>query len=83
MIGQRISGWLELSFWQLVVRSLTLARVFTREAVVRTQQARQSKLVKSVPPIRVAPTFSFQLATAVAGWGLGLALGYLIARGLF
>jgi hypothetical protein len=77
MIGQRISSWLELSFWQLVVRSLTVAQFVARQAVLRTRQA------KSLHPRPISSAFSFQLFNAVAGWACGLLAGYLLSQWLF
>ncbi|MGH2582705.1 MAG: hypothetical protein ACRDFQ_07400 [Anaerolineales bacterium] len=69
MIGQ-IGYWIELSFWQLVVRLLNEARPLS------------SKISKARSLIAVQPTPRFLRDTrliALSGWAIGLALGFTLA----
>lgn len=69
MIGQ-IGYWIELSFWQLVVRLLTEARPLS----AKLNKARS--LVAAQPMPRFLRDSKM---IALSGWLLGLLLGFLLA----
>jgi hypothetical protein len=70
MIGQ-ISYWIELSFWQLVVRFLSQARPLS----VKINKARS--LITMQPTPRFMRDIRF---IALSGWAIGLALGFTLAN---
>ena len=70
MIGQ-ISYWIELSFWQLVVRFLSQARPLS----VKINKAR------SLITMQPTPRFLRDIRLiALSGWAIGLALGFTLAN---
>ena len=69
MIGQ-ISYWIELSFWQIVVRLLSQARPLS------------AKINKARSLIMIQPTPRFLRDTrliALSGWAIGLVIGFSLA----
>jgi hypothetical protein len=77
MISGRISRWLEFRFWQLAVRVLDLVRPVGRLVIdKRRGHAARPAAAQSQP-------FAATLMTALAGWGLGLLLGFLLMRAWF
>lgn len=69
MIAQ-IGNWIELSFWQLIVRMLSQARPLSG----RIQAAKQVIAAQPLPrPLRSG------WLIAIAGWALGLVVGFVFA----
>lgn len=71
MIGERISNWLELGFWQLTVRLLTVARPISLRLISRARRASQKQVA--------LPDQVLDFITAIAGWLIGLLIGLLVA----
>lgn len=74
MQGKRVGHWIELGFWQLAVRLLSSARP------LRGPISRIASHLHSQPLLRRVPTDGL---IALAGWGLGLLLGYWLAQAYF
>lgn len=66
----RIGEWIELSFWQLLVRVLSGARPLSH-GLAKAQQS-----IEAQPLTRFLPNGWF---IALSGWLLGLALGIALA----
>jgi len=73
MIQGRVSRWVEFRFWQMVVRALSLLRPVQRHLA----QRRATRTFAARPQ---SYAFIPTLITALAGWGLGLALGFFLMR---
>ena len=67
LLGQRLSSWLELSFWQLIVRLLSKAGP-ARNALVWVHEAAADKH-------SLGSEFARNLFTALLGWALGFSIG--------
>ncbi|MQC26073.1 MAG: hypothetical protein DWG76_01295 [Chloroflexi bacterium] len=79
MISGRVAGWFELIFWRLAVRVLSVARPVQRSLLA----ARLAHLERQQSIRHISHPFENNLITAIAGWGLGLLLGYALMHWWF
>ena len=72
---ERILGRIELVFWRLAVKLLSIARPLSKSAINQVQDLGS---ISAQQRMKTLPTFSWPLISALLGWALGILLGYIL-----